>query len=229
MNRIDRLFGILTFLQSRKYVSAEKIAEKFKISVRTVYRDLKALSESGIPLSFETNKGYFVVQGYFLPPIALSTEEANALLLTESLVYGFTDKSIQKHYSNALNKIKSILPTQQKEKVEFLTNNIKYQVPEHLNQDYEHLSILQQTIAAKTIIAFSYRNNKEEYSRRQAEPIGLIFYAFGWHLIAWCHKRNEYRDFNVSRMSKIEDTYQAFKKTDHIEVAEYMPQIPVNY
>ncbi|PWK29260.1 HTH domain-containing protein [Arcicella aurantiaca] len=229
MNRIDRLFAILTFLQSRKYVLAETIAEKFKISVRTVYRDLKALSESGIPLSFEPNKGYFIVQGYFLPPISLSTEEANALLLTESLVYGFTDKSIQKHYSNALNKIKATLPHKQKEKIDLLTNNIKYQVPERLNQDYEHLSILQRTIASKNIISFSYKNNKEEHSTRQAEPIGLIFYAFGWHLIAWCHKRNEYRDFNVSRMSQIQDTYQTFKKTDHIEVSEYMPQLPVKY
>lgn len=229
MNRIDRLFGILTFLQSRKYVLAETIAEKFKISVRTVYRDLKALSESGIPLSFEPNKGYFIVQGYFLPPISLSTEEANALLLTESLVYGFTDKSIQKHYSNALNKIKSILPTKQKEKIELMTNNIKYQVPERLNQDYEHLAILQQTIASKNIISFSYKNNKEECSTREAEPIGLIFYAFAWHLIAWCHKRRQYRDFNVSRMSQIQDTYQAFTKNDHIALSEYMPQLPVKY
>ncbi|CAH0997082.1 hypothetical protein EMA8858_03219 [Emticicia aquatica] len=229
MNRIDRLFGILTLLQSRKYVLAEKIADKFKISIRTVYRDLKALSESGIPLSFEPNKGYFVVQGYFLPPISLSTEEANALLLMESMVYGFTDKSIQKHYTDALNKIKSILPTSQKEKAEFLTNNIKYQVPARLKQDYEHLAILQKTIASKTVISFAYKNNKEEISKRQAEPIGLIFYAFGWHVIAWCYKRNEYRDFNVSRMSDIEDTFQVFKKNDHIEVSDYMPQLPVNY
>ena len=81
MNRIDRLFGILTLLQSRKYISAEKIAEKFKISVRTVFRDLKALSETGIPLSFEPAKGYFIVQGYFLPPISLTNDEANSLLL----------------------------------------------------------------------------------------------------------------------------------------------------
>lgn len=229
MNRIDRLFGILTLLQSRKYISAEKIAEKFKISVRTVFRDLKALSETGIPLSFEPAKGYFIVQGYFLPPISLTNDEANSLLLMESMVYGFTDKSIQKHYTNALNKIKATLPTAQKERVEFLTNNIKYQVPARLKQDYEHLSILQKTIASKNIISFSYKNNKDEISRRKAEPIGLVFYAFGWHLIAWCHKRQEYRDFNVSRMFEIEDTFQLFLKSDHIEVSEYMPKLPVNY
>jgi predicted DNA-binding transcriptional regulator YafY len=67
MNRIDRLLGILTLLQSKKYVPAEKIAGKFYISTRTVYRDIKALGELGIPVSFEAPKGYFVVQGYFCP------------------------------------------------------------------------------------------------------------------------------------------------------------------
>src|SRR5437868_15167126 len=109
MNRIDRLFGILTLLQSKKYVTAEKIADKFYISVRTVYRDIKALGEQGIPVSFEQGRGYFIVQCYFLPPVAFSSEEANDLLLMEQVVKGFADKSIRIHYSNALNKIKAVL------------------------------------------------------------------------------------------------------------------------
>ena len=84
MNRIDRLFGILIMLQSKKYVTAEKIADKFHISIRTVYRDIKALAEQGIPVSFEQPKGYFIVQGYFLPPVAFNSHEANALLLRNS-------------------------------------------------------------------------------------------------------------------------------------------------
>src|SRR5689334_4227563 len=99
MNRVDRLLGILTLLQSKKYVPAEKIADKFRISIRTVYRDIRAMCEQGIPVSFEQQRGYFLVQGYFLPPVAFTSEEANALLLMESLVYGFTDRSIHKHYS----------------------------------------------------------------------------------------------------------------------------------
>ena len=105
MNRIDRLLGILTILQSKKYVPAEKLADKFHISVRTVYRDVKALGELGIPVSFEPNRGYFIVNGYFLPPVSFTTDEANALLLIEAIVEGFSDKSIQHHYSNVLNKI----------------------------------------------------------------------------------------------------------------------------
>lgn len=229
MNRIDRLFGILTFLQSKKYVPAEKIAEKFKISVRTVYRDIKALCEQGIPISFEQHKGYFVVQGYFLPPVSFSSEEANALLLMEGLVNGFADKSIKTHYSNLLNKVKTVLRSSQKEKLELLDNKIKLQLPSCVINDFEYLSSLQNSISSKCIVDLDYKNNKEEVSKRQVEPIGLIFYAFSWHLIAWCHIRNDYRDFKVSRILKVTSPGSPFKKTDHIDLNDYMKLLPVNY
>ena len=229
MNRIDRLFGIMTLLQSKRYVPAEKIAAKFDISIRTVYRDIKALVEQGIPVSFEPAKGYFIVQGYFLPPVAFNSDEANALLLMEPIVHAFTDKSIHTHYSNALNKVKAILRFSQKEKLEQLRQNIKLQLPPCLNNDYEYLSLIQQTISAKTILIFDYKNNKEEVSRRQTEPIGLIFYAMSWHVIAWCHLRNDYRDFKVSRILTITYSGMLFQKTDHIEVNDYMKSLPVNY
>jgi predicted DNA-binding transcriptional regulator YafY len=229
MNRIDRLFGILTFLQSKKYVPAEKIAEKFKISVRTVYRDIKALCEQAIPISFEQHKGYFVVQGYFLPPVSFTSEEANALLLMEGLVNGFADKSIKTHYSNLLNKVKTVLRSSQKEKLELLDNKIKLQLPSCAINDFEYLSSLQNSISSKSIVELDYKNNKEEVSKRQVEPIGLIFYAFSWHLVAWCHIRNDYRDFKVSRILKVTSPGSPFKKTDHIELNDYMKLLPVNY
>lgn len=229
MNRIDRLFGILVLLQGRKYITAEKIANQFGISVRTVYRDMKALGEQGIPLSFEPNKGYFIVQGYFLPPISFNTEEANALLLMERFLAGFADKSIMQHYTTALNKVKAVLRTAQKEKLESLNEHIKLQLPARLTNDFEYLSILQNAISAKCIIELTYKNNKEEVSSREVEPIGLIFYAFSWHLIGWCHLRNEYRDFKVNNILKVHCTEIPFKKNDHIAVNDYMKQLPVNY
>lgn len=227
MNRIDRLMAIVTTLQSRKFVSAESISEKFEISIRTVYRDIKALSELGIPVSFENQKGYFIVPGYFLPPVAFSIEEANALLLMESVTMGFADKSIRKHYSSALNKVKSVLRTSQKEKIELLTDNIKLQVPQRLNNDFEYLSTIQNAIVSKHILDIQYSNMKEEISRRQVEAIGLVFYAFSWHMIAWCHLREEYRDFKVSRIRSINDMGIPFRKQSHIKLNDY--QLPVEY
>ncbi len=229
MNRIDRLLGILTLLQSKKYVAAEKIADKFGISIRTVYRDVKALGELGIPVSFESAKGYFVVQGYFLPPVSFSSEEANALLLSESLVYGFADKSIQLHYSNALNKVKAVLRSSEKEKLEVLNDSIKMQMHPNLTLNVTYLSLLQNVIIAKTILEIEYKDNKDQLSQRQLEPIGLIFYAFNWHLIGWCHTRKDYRDFKVSRIIRLSDTGLPFRKTAHIELNEYMKSLPVNY
>jgi predicted DNA-binding transcriptional regulator YafY len=227
MNRIDRLFGILTFLQSKKYVPAEKIAEKFGISIRTVYRDIKALGEQGVPVSFETNRGYFIVQGYFIPPVSFTSEEANALLLMETMVKGFADKSISRHYSSALNKVKAVLRSQQKEKLEFLNNNIHFHLPECFKNDFEYLSLLQHAIASRTVMQIDYKNNKHEVSKRLVEPIGLIFYAFGWHIIAWCHTRKEYRDFKVTRILKISNTEQPFTKPDHIVLKDYLETLPV--
>jgi predicted DNA-binding transcriptional regulator YafY len=229
MNRIDRLFGILVLLQSRKYVPAEKIADKFSISVRTVYRDVKALCEQGIPVSFEQNRGYFIVHGYFLPPVAFSTEEANALVLMEGMIEQLSDRSILKHYTTALNKVKAVLKNAQKEKLETLRDNIKLQVPSFVNNSHEYLSTLQEAISSKHILELDYENSKKEASKRRVEPIGLIFYALSWHLIAWCHLRGEYRDFRVSRIKKIYDTQNAFTIAEHMPLAEYMKELPVDF
>lgn len=229
MNRIDRLFGILTLLQSRKYISAEKIAERFEMSVRTVYRDIKALGEQGIPVSFEQNKGYFLVQGYFLPPISFNTDEANALLLVETLVNGFADNSIRSHYTSALTKVKAVLKTTQKEKLETMNQHIKLQVPDRLSFNYEYLSLIQNAISEKQMVELDYKNVKEEVSKRQVEPIGLIFYAFSWHLIAWCHFRKQYRDFNLTRIICLKNLEQSFLKTEHMPLSDYMSMLPVNF
>lgn len=229
MNRIDRLLGMITLLQTKKFVSAEKISDKFKISKRTVYRDVKAICEQGIPVGVEPNKGYFIVDGYFLPPVLFTNDEANAMLLTESLVKGFADKSISKHYSNALDKIKAGLKQVDKDKLEIMQDAIKFQLPARLDNDYEYLSVLQLAVSNKKIIAIEYKNNKEEVSKREIESIGLIFYAFSWHLIGWCHHRKAYRDFKVSRIIQVKDTDIPFKKNKHIPLAEYMKELPVNY
>jgi len=229
MNRIDRLFGILTLLQSKKYVPAERIAEKFNISVRTVYRDVKALGEQGVPVSFEQHKGYFIVQGYFLPPVAFNSDEANALVLMEAMVAGFADQSIATHYSSALNKVKAVLKSSQKEKLELMSSKIKLQLPDRLRPNFSYLSILQEAITSQFIIEIEYKNNKGESSLRKTEPIGLIFYAFGWHVIGWCHLRKEYRDFKVERIVTMRLTDLPFTKSRHMALEEYMAALPVHF
>ena len=229
MNRIDRLFGILTTLQSRKFVTADQLANQFEISVRTVYRDVRALNEQGIPVSFEPHRGYFLVPGYFLPPISFTSDEANAMLLMESMIQGFADESIKSHYSNALTKIRAVMQQSQKEKLQHLNDNIRMQVPRFVKSDFAYLSTIQKSIAEQHVLHIEYQKGNGDFSQRSIEPIGLIFYAFHWHLIAWCHKQKGYRDFRVSRIQKIRETLEAFQRSTHIPLTDYMKQLPVDY
>ena len=227
MNRVDRLFGIVTLLQSRKYVSAERISEKFEISVRTVYRDIKAIGEAGIPVSFEPNKGYFIVPGYFTPPISFTLDEANALLLSQSLIEGFGDRSIQATFDNALTKIKAVLKQVDKEKIALLDQSIKLQLPHRLNNTFDCLAEIQQAITEQKQVRISYLSLKQELLERTVEPIGLVFYAFSWHLIGYCQLRKDYRDFKIDRIQEFRQTMNPFEVSKHISLSEY--KLPVNY
>src|ERR1044072_6926076 len=124
MNRIDRLHAILTHLQSKKRVTAQEIADRFNISLRTVYRDVKALEESGVPVIGEAGSGYTVMEGYRLPPVLFTQEEASALLMGAKLAQHQTDASVQKHFLAALYKIKAVLRTSDKEHMDALDDNI---------------------------------------------------------------------------------------------------------
>jgi len=222
MNRIDRLFGITTLLQSKKYVPAEQIAEQFGISVRTVYRDIKALGEQGIPISFEQNRGYFLVQGYFLPPVSFTSEEANALVLMETIAAALADTSIQTHYATALRKVKAVLRDPEKERLEYFTSRIKMHLPEYFRGPADYLATLQAAIAGRHIVEVEYRNKSGITSRRQLELIGLVFYNFAWHIVGWCHLRQDYRDFKVTRIQQLTATTLPFARPHHITLADYI-------
>ncbi len=225
MNRIDRLFGILTILQSKKFVSASYLSDKFEISVRTVYRDIRALEELGIPVSFEQPKGYFIVQGYFLPPLSFTIAETNALILMASLSEKYADKSINKNCQNALTKLRAVLRYGDKEKAELITSNISVWTSDNEYSANEYISIIQKSIVEKTILEIEYTDNNNKISVRELEPIGLTFYSNQWHLIAWCWKRKEYRDFKIKMISKLLETYKPFKKNEHFSVNQYIQQL----
>lgn len=225
MNRIDRLVAILTTLQSRKFVTAEFLADKYEISERTVYRDLKALGEIGVPIDFEANKGYSILQGFFLPPISLTSEEANALILITTLSDKFTDKTTRINIENAISKIKSVLRKTDKDNADFLHSQIRIykSLTETDNSDY--LTAIQKSITNKQILFIKYTDNNSEESQREIEPIGLTFYSNQWHLVAWCWKRKAYRDFKVNQITNLENKGAVFRKTKHYDINEYIKSL----
>jgi predicted DNA-binding transcriptional regulator YafY len=229
MNRIDRLHAILTQLQSKKLVKAQEIADRFHISLRTVYRDVKALEESGIPIIGEAGSGYSMMEGYRLPPVMFTQEEASALLLGSKLAAQLTDASVQKHYEEALYKIKAVLRTGDKDYVDELSNNIEIvrpAIPQNENTN-RHLTALQKAIAEKAVVFIRYSSsyNKTETTERLVEPIGLVHYSQAWHLIGWCRLRNGYRDFKVNRIERLQLKEESFGYVQHKSLQEYLQSI----
>ncbi|WP_299673025.1 WYL domain-containing protein [uncultured Polaribacter sp.] len=222
MNRIDRLIAILTTLQSKRNITAKFIADKYEISERTVYRDLKALGEIGVPINFENDKGYSILQGFFLPPISLTNEEANSLILISKLSEKFTDKTTKVHIENAIAKITASLRTDKKEKASFLQSQIKVYIPPNTLEVSGYLTELQNAIVTKQILQITYTNNKEVKSIREIEPIGLTFYSNQWHLIAWCWEREAYRDFKVKKINQMKNLMKTFIKSNHLDINDYI-------
>lgn len=229
MNRLDRLFAILVLLQSKKFVTAERISEKFQISVRTVYRDIKALTASGIPISYEATRGYFIVSGFFLSPVAFSMEESSALLLMEKMVRALADKATAIQYTNAMTKIRAVMKGNQLELLDVLDESTQLQFQDIWQLQENFIPKVQQAIAHKKQLEISYKDKSEQQSVRLIEPIGLIFYAFGWHVIAWCHLRQDYRDFKLNRILSMKEPGGGFEKTDHLPVSHFMDNLPVKY
>src|SRR4051812_37780918 len=124
MNRIDRLSAILIQLQSKRLVKAQDIADKFSISLRTVYRDIRALEEAGVPVIGEAGIGYRLMDGYKLPPVMFNEDEASALLTAGKLMQSMSDKNSSKHYISALDKIKAVLRLPEKDHLEEIDNHI---------------------------------------------------------------------------------------------------------
>src|SRR5476651_2711767 len=125
MNRIDRISAILIQLQSRRVVKAADIAERFNISLRTVYRDVRTLEEAGIPLIGEAGVGYSIMDGYRLPPVMFTREEATAFLTAEKFVEKLTDASTNAQYQSAMYKVRAILKTSEKDALENLDGSIE--------------------------------------------------------------------------------------------------------
>lgn len=201
------------------------MADKFEISIRTVYRDLKALGEIGVPITFEEGQGYSIVQGFFLPPVSLTSEEANALVLIASLSEKFTDPTTKKHIDNALSKVKAVLRTTDKSKANDLQAQIKIYHPPTPKSPTDFLTEIQNAITNKTQLKIEYVNNAAEPSSREIEPIGLTFYSNQWHLIAWCWKRNAYRDFKVNQIKALVNRQEPFIRQNHIDINDYIQSL----
>ncbi|MFY0654682.1 MAG: YafY family transcriptional regulator [Cyclobacteriaceae bacterium] len=228
MNRIDRLTAILVKLQSKRRTSADEISEHFDISMRTVYRDIRALGEAGVPIGLEQGQGYYIVDGYHLPPVMLTKEEAGAVLMAGKLMEKMGDKSVTEGFNSALMKISSVLKGSERDFVEDLNKYIAVDRPDFPKNDNfpdEFLADIKLALVAKSVLEFEYYSQyKDQNNTRKVEPLGLVFYSGHWHLIAYCLLRNDFRDFRTDRIMKLkllEDRFERRYQGDYKDLIRH--------
>ncbi len=226
MNRLTRITAILIQLQSRKIVTSKEIAERFEVSLRTIYRDLKTLQDAGVPIGSENGIGYFIVDGYSLPPINITEEEANAMIIAEQFILNQNDTSLINDFNSLLFKIKAILRTTEKENISKLENRISPSYSQKQNKS-NWLSIIQKSITNTLVLEIEYHSiHKNEKITREIEPLGIYFTdSKDWITIAFCRLRNDLREFRVDRILKLTNTSKTFKYQHDFSLQQYIKTI----
>jgi predicted DNA-binding transcriptional regulator YafY len=223
MNRIDRVSAILIQLQSRKVVKAQHIADRFNVSLRTVYRDIKSLEEAGIPLAGEAGIGYSIMDGYRLPPVMFTREEAIAFLTAEKLVEKMTDETNGRNYKSAMYKIRAVLRSAEKDLLEQIDNQIEViKVNKHSTLEGNYTESILKAIAEKKVVSIDYFSYyRRESNKRLVEPVGIFHLDHYWHLIGYCMLRNDYRDFRFDRISNLKITGEG-QRREHLPLKNYI-------
>ena len=222
--------AMVVHLQGRRLVRAEDLASHFEISVRTVYRDLVALGEAGIPIVGEAGVGYSLLKGYHLPPVMFTSEEASALSLGGKLVDHLTDASLRKQMNSAILKIRSVLPRDRQDYLDRLERStivVSRGSATNPRLASEALIPIQRAIAERRVLHLRYRNkDRDEITTREVEPLGLIYYADNWHLIAHCRLRDGIRQFRTDRILKLAVHAQTFPPHDDFSLKAYLEACP---
>jgi predicted DNA-binding transcriptional regulator YafY len=209
--RLSRLTAILNQLQTKRLLTATELANKFSVSVRTIYRDIRALEQSGVPVLTEEGKGYTLMEGYRIPPVMFTEAEANALILAEQLVLKNKDSSFVKDYLAAIDKIKAVLGHKTKDKVNLLAERTRFSQNINRERNSHNLSELQFALTNFCLVKIEYTNELKKSTTRYIEPFALISTQDNWLLIAWCRLRKEFRYFRLDRIKKLEILPETFK------------------
>ena len=208
--RLARLTALLTQLQSGKLVTARSMADRHGVSLRTIYRDIRTLEQSGVPVYTEEGKGYSLVDSYRLPPVMFTESEANALITAGTIIAKNKDASLVEAYSSAIIKIRSILPQSAKERGELLASRLhtRDNPSNHLNSNY--LIRIQSSIINHKLVRISYCNYQGSSSNRVLEPFAAYTANGNWLLVAFCRLRKGFRVFRLDRIITLEQLEPTF-------------------
>ncbi|RZJ67803.1 MAG: YafY family transcriptional regulator [Flavobacterium sp.] len=210
--RVSRLTAILIQLQSKSLLTAQFLADEFNVSTRTIYRDIRALEKAGVPIVTEEGRGYTLMDGYRIPPIMFSENEANAIMTAQLLVMASKDQSLIDGFRSATQKIKAVLPNRLKKRIENLEHKVaitKFYTENGAKS--QNLLHIQKALIEHIVIKIQYTNAANESSTRELEPFALYSNSNDeWVLIAFCRSRDDFRSFSLKRIESLSYTDQNF-------------------
>ncbi|WP_124979454.1 helix-turn-helix transcriptional regulator [Nonlabens xiamenensis] len=208
--RLPRLTAILTQLQTKRLLTSTELANKFSVSVRTIYRDIRALEQAGVPIITEEGKGYSLMEGYQIPPVMFTESQANALITAEQLVLKNKDASFVKEYSEAIEKVKAVLKYNLQDKVNLLSERTRFSQNLNRERNSNNLSELQFALTNFLLVSVDYLNADNKPTSRILEPFALLS-TENWLLVAYCRLRKEFRFFRLDRIKKLQVLNEYFE------------------
>ena len=217
---MDRRLLILMRLREETPVRASDLAQDCECSVRTVYRDIDALCQAGVPVASMPGEGYRLAPGYHLPPIAFAAEEAVQILLGLDLALGLGTMAQRDAARSAAAKVDAVLLPETREAVGRLRERIRAS-PQVSGELSPYLSLLQEAVVGDRVVRLRYHSYEpDRVTKRDVEAHLLVFYAGDWHLIGYCRLREDVRDFRASRIESadlLDETFVRRKIDDGYE------------
>ncbi|WP_298426811.1 YafY family protein [uncultured Kordia sp.] len=212
MTQLARLISILTLLRSKRLLTATELAEKYDVSVRTIYRDIRKLEEAGVPVYTIDGRGYSLTDTYTIAPVQFTEKQANALITAEHIINQSKDISFVNDFKEALIKIKSVFKTSIQEKSEILNDKIHVFNWKLEDTTSNVLPEIQLAITNFNVMEINYKKaNDYQVSQRKIEPCAMYSTDNKWILIAWCHLRNELRAFRIDRIQTFKILEEKFE------------------
>jgi predicted DNA-binding transcriptional regulator YafY len=201
VRRADRLFRLVQVLRARRFATARSLAEALEVSERTVYRDVRDLSLSGVPIEGEAGVGYVLRRDFDLPPLMFDYEEIEALTAGARMVQAWSSPKLARAAQAALDKIAAALPTDKRIAME---RTRLYAPSFHVDRELgKVLDVMREAIVETRRLAFSYKDESGKPSERSVRPLGLYFWGERWTLAAWCEMRTDFRNFRLDRVAGV--------------------------
>lgn len=213
---------ILMLQDSKKRITVDKLAETFDVSRRTIFRDLNALSEINVPVTWERYSGYGIMPGYKVPPLMFTSKELATIMVGLNFVKSQVDQKLGEDAKGVELKIKNVLPEDLKEFMDSLADRTVVDPFLHYGTKKKEGGswyLISSAISQSRSISFSYRSRgSEKKTDRKLDPYLIVFYKDHWNVIGFSHKREDIRNFVLDRMTDIEILEQKFEPNSEIDI-----------